>query len=152
LLLENYAAPGMLILGVDSHTPNAGGLGACAIPVTGSDAAEIMAGLALEGAKAEGVGGDLSGELSGWTSPKDVIVRLASILGVDGGAGSIIEYFGPGVRSISCTGKATICNMGAELSAYTSLFPYDARMETYLKATGRGALAAAANAHRGLLV
>ena len=149
--LENYAFPGALIIGTDSHTPNAGGLGSCAIGVGGTDAVEVMAGLPWEVLHPRRVGVHLKGEMSGWTAPKDVILCLAGELTVSGGTNAIIEYFGPGTRSISCTGKATITNMGAELGATTSIFPYDERMATYLKATGREELAKLANGYRHLL-
>ena len=149
--LENYAFPGALIIGTDSHTPNAGGLGSCAVGVGGADAVEVMAGLPWEVLYPKYIGVHLTGEMSGWTAPKDVILYLAGELTVAGGTNAIIEYFGPGARSISCTGKATITNMGAELGATTSIFPYDDRMAKYLKATGRGELAALADEHRDLL-
>ena len=151
VVLEQYAFPGALIIGTDSHTPNAGGLGACAVGVGGADAVEVMAGLPWELLLPRRIGVHLTGEKSGWTAPKDVILRLAGELTVSGGTNAIIEYFGPGARSISCTGKATITNMGAELGATTSIFAYDERMEIYLHATGRGALAELANQHRRLL-
>ena len=151
VVLEQYAFPGALIIGTDSHTPNAGGLGACAVGVGGADAVEVMAGLPWEVLYPKRIGVYLTGALSGWTAPKDVILYLAGELTVSGGTNSIIEYFGPGARSISCTGKATITNMGAELGATTSMFSYDDRMETYLNATGRSGLADLANANRGLL-
>ncbi len=138
VIIENYAFPGALIIGTDSHTPNAGGLGACAVGVGGADAVEVMAGLNWELLFPRHIGVRLTGELNGWTAPKDVILYLAGALTVTGGTNSIIEYFGPGTRSISCTGKATITNMGAELGATTSMFPYDERMETYLRVTCRG--------------
>ena len=139
--LENYAFPGALIIGTDSHTPNAGGLGSCAVGVGGADAVEVMAGLPWEVLYPRRVGVHLIGEMSGWTAPKDVILYLAGLLTVSGGTNAIIEYFGPGARSISCTGKATITNMGAELGATTSMFPFDDRMAAYLRATGRAELA-----------
>ena len=151
VVLEQYAFPGAMIIGTDSHTPNAGGLGACAVGVGGADAVEVMAGLPWELLYPRRIGVHLTGHLSGWAAPKDVILRLAGELTVSGGTNAIIEYFGPGTRSISCTGKATITNMGAELGATTSVFAYDDRMETYLRATGRAALAEAANRHRALL-
>ncbi len=151
VVLEQYAFPGALIIGTDSHTPNAGGLGACAVGVGGADAVEVMAGLPWELLYPRRIGVYLTGEMSGWTAPKDVILKLAGELTVSGGTNAIIEYFGPGARSISCTGKATITNMGAELGATTSMFSYDDRMETYLNATGRREIAALANANRGLL-
>jgi aconitate hydratase len=149
--LENYAFPGELMIGTDSHTPNAGGLGACAVGVGGADAVEVMAGLPWEVLYPKFIGVYLTGELRGWTAPKDVILRLAGELTVSGGTNAIIEYFGPGARSISATGKATITNMGAELGATTSIFPYDERMARYLAATGRGELAGLADRHAHLL-
>lgn len=141
VVLENYAFPGGLMIGTDSHTPNAGGLGMLAIGVGGADAVDVMAGLPWE-LKWPGITGvKLTGKLNGWTSPKDVILKLAGILTVKGGTGKIIEYFGPGTESISCTGKGTICNMGAEIGATTSVFPYDKRMAAYLKITERDPLA-----------
>ena len=152
VVLEQYAFPGALIIGTDSHTPNGGGLGACAVGVGGADAVEVMAGLPWELLYPRLIGVHLTGEKSGWTAPKDVILYLAGELTVSGGTNAIIEYFGPGARSISCTGKATITNMGAELGATTSIFAYDDRMETYLQSTDRGALAELAAQHRDLLV
>src|SRR5262245_58277062 len=149
--LENYAFPGELMIGTDSHTPNAGGLGACAVGVGGADAVEVMAGLPWEVLYPKFIGVHLTGELRGWTAPKDVILKLAGELTVAGGTNAIIEYFGPGTRSISCTGKATITNMGAELGATTSIFPYDQRMARYLAATGRKELAALADRYAHLL-
>ena len=137
VVLENYAFPGGMMIGTDSHTPNAGGLGMIAIGVGGADAVDVMVGLPWELRWPGVIGVKLTGEFSGWTSPKDVILKVAGILTVKGGTGSIVEYFGPGVRSISATGKGTICNMGAELGATTSVFPFDERMATYLRATGR---------------
>jgi aconitate hydratase len=151
VVLEQYAFPGALIIGTDSHTPNAGGLGACSVGVGGADAVEVMAGLPWEVLYPRHIGVHLTGEMSGWTAPKDVILFLAGELSVSGGTNAIIEYFGPGARSISCTGKATITNMGAELGATTSMFAYDDRMETYLRATRRGPLADLANGRRSLL-
>ena len=151
VVLENYAFPGAMIIGTDSHTPNAGGLGACAVGVGGADAVEVMAGLTWELLYPRYIGVRLTGEMSGWTAPKDVILRLAGELTVSGGTNAIIEYFGPGASSISCTGKATITNMGAELGATTSVFPYDERMERYLRATDRGDLADLANANKELV-
>lgn len=151
VMLENYAFPGGLMLGTDSHTPNAGGLGMLAIGVGGADSADVMAGLPWEVKYPRTIGVHLTGELGGWTAPKDVILYLAGVLTVSGGTNSIIEYFGPGTRSISCTGKATITNMGAELGATCSVFPFDQRMDTYLKATGRGALADLAQQYPHLL-
>ena len=141
VVLENYAFPGGLMLGSDSHTPNAGGLGMLAIGVGGADAADVMVGLPWEVMYPTRIGVHLTGEMSGWTAPKDVILYLAGILTVKGGTNAIVEYFGPGTRSISCTGKATITNMGAELGATCSVFPFDDRMATYLKATKRAELA-----------
>lgn len=149
--LENYAFPGELIIGTDSHTPNAGGLGACAVGVGGADAVEVMAGLPWEVLYPKRIGVYLTGEMKGWTAPKDVILHLAGLLTVSGGTNHIIEYLGPGARSISCTGKATITNMGAELGATTSMFPYDERMARYLKASKRGALAELADRHAAIL-
>ena len=151
VVLENYAFPGAMIIGTDSHTPNAGGLGSCAVGVGGADAVEVMAGLTWELLYPRYIGVHLTGEMDGWTAPKDVILRLAGELTVSGGTNAIIEYFGPGAASISCTGKATITNMGAELGATTSVFPYDERMERYLRATGRGDLAGLANANTALV-
>ena len=152
VVLENYAFPGALIIGTDSHMPNAGGLGACSVGVGGADVAvEVMTGHPWGLLYPEHIGVHLTGEMSGWTSPKDVILYLAGELTVSGGTNAIIEYFGPGARSISCTGKATITNMGAELGATTSMFGYDERMETYLRATRRGALADLANESSHLL-
>ncbi len=145
VLLENYAFPGGLMIGTDSHTPNGGGLGMLAIGVGGSDAVDVMAGMSWELKLPKIIGVKLTGTLSGWTSAKDVILRVADILTVKGGTGAIIEYFGEGASSISCTGKATICNMGAEVGATTSIFPYDERMRDYLQATGRAEVAALAD-------
>jgi aconitate hydratase len=145
VVLENYAFPGGLMIGTDSHTPNAGGLGMLAIGVGGADAVDVMAGMPWELKWPGIIGVKLTGKLSGWTSPKDVILKLAGILTVKGGTGKVVEYFGPGTASISCTGKGTICNMGAEIGATTSLFPYDRRMSDYLKSTGRGELAELCN-------
>ena len=152
VVLENYAFPGAMIIGTDSHTPNAGGLGSCAVGVGGADAVEVMAGLPWELLFPKHIGVHLTGTMSGWTAPKDIILKLAGELTVSGGTNAIIEYFGPGARSISCTGKATITNMGAELGATTSIFAYDERMKRYLNATGRGALAELADRHQALLV
>lgn len=145
VVLENYACPGTLMIGTDSHTPNAGGLGMLAIGVGGADAVDVMAGepWGLRWPKLIGV--KLTGKLFGWTAPKDVILKLAGILTVAGGTGAILEYFGAGTKSISCTGKATITNMGAELGATTSVFPYDERMATYLRMTDRAEFADLAN-------
>jgi aconitate hydratase len=149
--LENYAFPGAVILGTDSHTPNAGGIGACAVGVGGADAIDAMAGLTWEVLHPKHIGVMLTGKLSGWTAPKDVVLRIAGELTVSGGTNSIIEYFGPGAETISCTGKATITNMGAELGATTSIFAYDQNIARYLKATGRAALAELAEQNRELL-
>jgi aconitate hydratase len=138
VVLENYAFPGGLMIGTDSHTPNAGGLAMIAIGVGGADAVDVMAGMPWELKAPKIIGVKLTGAMKGWTSSKDVILKLAGILTVKGGTGAIIEYFGPGCESISCTGKGTICNMGAEIGATTSIFPYDSRMGDYLDATGRG--------------
>lgn len=137
IVLENYAFPGGMMVGTDSHTPNAGGLGMVAIGVGGADAVDVMTGMEWELKMPKLIGVRLTGELNGWTTPKDVILKLAGILTVKGGTNAIIEYFGSGTESISATGKATICNMGAEVGATTSLFPYDERMGVYLRATGR---------------
>ncbi|MCP9611697.1 aconitate hydratase [Coprobacter tertius] len=144
VVLENYAFPGGMMVGTDSHTPNAGGLGMIAIGVGGADAVDVMTGIPWELKMPKLIGVKLTGKLNGWTSPKDVILRLAGILTVKGGTNAIIEYFGEGTSSLSATGKATICNMGAEVGATTSLFPYDSEMESYLKATGRSEVAEAA--------
>jgi aconitate hydratase A / 2-methylisocitrate dehydratase len=149
--LEEYAFPGEMIIGTDSHTPMAGGLGSCAVGVGGADAVEVMAGLPWELLYPKFIGVYLTGELNGWTAPKDVILRLAGELTVSGGTNAIIEYFGPGTRSLSATGKATITNMGAELGATTSIFPYDERMAKYLAATRRGELAVLASKYIHLL-
>jgi aconitate hydratase len=149
--LENYAFPGQLIIGTDSHTPNAGGLGSCAVGVGGADAVEVMAGLPWDVLLPKRIGVVLSGQMSGWTAPKDVILRLAGELTVAGGTNHIIEYLGAGARTISCTGKATITNMGAELGATTSIFPYDERMARYLRATNRPGLAEVADKYADLL-
>ena len=137
VVLENYAFPGGMMVGTDSHTPNAGGLGMVAIGVGGADAVDVMTGMEWELKMPKIIGVRLIGKLNGWTSPKDVILKLAGILTVKGGTNAIIEYFGSGTESLSATGKATICNMGAEVGATTSLFPFDGRMATYLRATGR---------------
>ena len=141
VMLENYAFPGGMMIGTDSHTPNAGGLGMAAMGVGGADAVDVMVGFPLELPNPGIVGVRLSGELSGWTAPKDVILRLAGILTTKGGTNRIVEYFGPGAEQIACTGKATITNMGAELGATTSIFPFDSRMASYLRNTEREALA-----------
>ncbi|MFC1481567.1 aconitate hydratase [Candidatus Neomarinimicrobiota bacterium] len=152
VVLENYAFPGGMMIGTDSHTPNAGGLGMLAIGVGGADAVDVMAGMPWELKWPGVIGVRLTGSMNGWTSAKDVILKLAGILTVKGGTGKIVEYFGPGVSSISATGKGTITNMGAELGATTSVFPYDDRMATYLKATDRADVAQLADAHREYLV
>jgi len=152
VVLENYAFPGGLMIGTDSHTPNAGGLGMVAVGVGGLDAAETMAGMPWELLYPKRIGVKLTGHLNGWTAPKDIILKVAEELTVSGGTNSIVEYFGPGTESISCTGKATITNMGAEVGATCSIFPYDARMETYLKYTNREKLAELANNNKELLV
>jgi len=148
VVLENYAFPGGLMIGTDSHTPNAGGLGMLAIGVGGVDAAETMAGMPWELMHPKRIGVHLKGEMNGWTAAKDVILFVAGELSVSGGTNSIIEYFGPGTKSISCTGKATITNMGAEIGATCSIFPYDERMELYLKSTGRKEIAELANKYK----
>ena len=152
VVLENYAFPGGLMIGTDSHTPNAGGLGMIAIGVGGLDAAETMAGMPWELLYPKKIGVKLTGTLNGWTAPKDIILKVAEQLTVSGGTNSIVEYFGPGTSSISCTGKATITNMGAEIGATCSIFPYDERMETYLKHTNRSEIAELANQNKELLV
>lgn len=146
VVLENYAFPGGLMIGTDSHTVNAGGLGMVAIGVGGADACDVMAGLPWELKFPKLIGVKLTGKLSGWTSAKDVILKVAGILTVKGGTGAIVEYFGEGAKSLSCTGKGTICNMGAEIGATTSVFGYDEKMSDYLKGTGRTELALAADA------
>jgi aconitate hydratase len=151
VVLENYAFPGGMMIGTDSHTPNAGGLGMFACGVGGADAVDVMAGFPWEVLHPKFVGVRLTGRLSGWTAPKDVILKVCEILTVAGGTNRVIEYFGPGTASISCTGKGTITNMGAELGATTSIFPYDERMATYLKATGREELADLANRNAEML-
>jgi aconitate hydratase len=152
VVLENYAFPGGLMIGADSHTPMGGGLGMLAIGVGGADCAEVMAGLAWEVLHPRLVGVHLTGKLAGWTAPKDIITYLCSLLTVKGGTNKIVEYFGPGAESISATGKGTICNMGAELGATTSVFPYDSRMGAYLRATDRADIAALADEYRQHLV
>ncbi|WP_337866883.1 aconitate hydratase [Ignavibacterium sp.] len=144
VVLENYAFPGGMMIGTDSHTPNAGGLGMIAIGVGGADAVDVMAGMPWELKWPKLIGVKLTGKLNGWTSPKDVILKLAGILTVKGGTGAIVEYFGEGTNSISCTGKATICNMGAEIGATTSVFPFDEKMSSYLRITKRADVAALA--------
>jgi aconitate hydratase len=146
VVLEQYAFPGGMMIGTDSHTPNAGGLGMVAIGVGGADAVDVMTGFPFNVRWPRMIGVKLTGELSGWSSPKDVILKVADILTVKGGTGAIVEYFGPGANSISATGKATICNMGAEIGATTSLFGFDDAMVRYLKSTGREEIADAAQA------
>ena len=145
VVLENYAFPGGMMIGTDSHTVNAGGLGMVAIGVGGADAVDVMAGMAWELKFPKLIGIKLTGKLNGWSSPKDVILKVAGILTVKGGTGAIVEYFGDGAKSMSCTGKGTICNMGAEIGATTSTFGYDESMERYLRSTGRDDVADAAN-------
>ncbi|NUQ80147.1 MAG: aconitate hydratase [Bacteroidetes bacterium] len=147
VVLENYAFPGGMMIGTDSHTPNAGGLGMVAVGVGGADAVDVMAGMTWELKFPKLIGVKLTGKMNNWTSAKDVILKLAGILTVKGGTGAIVEYFGPGTESISATGKGTICNMGAEIGATTSVFPYDSRVADYLKVTGRKEVAALADAH-----
>lgn len=145
VVLENYAFPGGMMIGTDSHTVNAGGLGMIAIGVGGADAVDVMAGMAWELKFPKLIGVKLTGKLSGWTSSKDVILKVAGILTVKGGTGCVVEYFGEGAKSLSCTGKGTICNMGAEIGATTSTFGYDEKMEQYLRGTGRAEVADLAN-------
>jgi aconitate hydratase len=151
VILENYAFPGGLMIGTDSHTPNAGGLGMCAVGVGGSDASDVMVGLPWEVKNPKLIGVHLKGKLNGWTAAKDVILKLCGMLTVKGGTDKIVEYFGDGANALSCTGKATITNMGAELGATCSVFPYDAKMGAYLAATGRKELAAIADANQDIL-
>ena len=151
VVLENYAFPGGMMIGTDSHTPNAGGLGMVAIGVGGADAVDVMAGLAWELKMPKLIGVKLTGKLNGWTSSKDVILKVAGILTVKGGTGAIVEYFGEGADSLSATGKGTICNMGAEIGATCSIFAYDGKMSAYLKATGREEVAALADGIRDYL-
>jgi len=151
VVLENYAFPGGMMIGTDSHTPNAGGLGMVAIGVGGADAVDVMAGLAWELKMPKLIGVKLTGKMSGWTSAKDIILKVAGILTVKGGTGAIVEYFGEGADSLSATGKGTICNMGAEIGATCSLFAYDEKMAAYLKATGREEVAALADGIRDYL-
>jgi aconitate hydratase len=151
VVLENYAFPGGMMIGTDSHTVNAGGLGMVAIGVGGADAVDVMAGMAWELKFPKLIGVKLTGKMNGWTSAKDVILKVAGILTVKGGTGAIVEYFGPGALSLSCTGKGTICNMGAEIGATTSTFGYDESMERYLRATGRAEVADLANGIRAHL-
>src|SRR5579863_2338560 len=146
VVLENYAFPGGLMIGTDSHTPNAGGLGMVAVGVGGGDAIDVMTGLPFNLRWPRLIGVRLTGALSGWSAPKDVILRVADLLTVSGGTDAIIEYFGPGAATISATGKATICNMGAEIGATTSIFPYDANTSAYLRATFRANVADVADA------
>src|SRR6202453_1229975 len=141
VVLENYAFPGGLMIGTDSHTVNAGGLGMIAIGVGGADACDVMAGLAWELKFPKLIGVKLTGKLSGWTSAKDIILKVAGILTVKGGTGAIVEYFGDGAETLSCTGKATICNMGAEIGATCSIFAYDEKMAEYLRGTDRADIA-----------
>src|SRR5215475_8974002 len=148
VVLENYAFPGGMMIGTDSHTPNAGGLGMIAIGVGGADAVDVMAGLAWELKMPKLIGVKLTGKMSGWTSAKDVILKVAGILTVKGGTGAIVEYFGEGADALSATGKGTICNMGAEIGATCSIFACDEKMSAYLKATDRKEIAEAANAVR----
>ncbi len=151
VVLEQYAFPGLMMLGTDSHTPNAGGLGAFASGVGGADAVDVMVGLPWEVLHPTVIGVRLTGKLQGWAAPKDVILKLLGMLTCSGGTNKVFEYFGPGAETISCTGKATICNMGAELGATTSLFPYDLRMKSYLQACGRGDAAELADKYAHLL-
>ncbi len=151
VVLENYAFPGGMMIGTDSHTVNAGGLGMVAIGVGGADAVDVMAGMPWELKFPKLIGVRLTGKLSGWTAPKDVILKVADILTVKGGTGAIVEYFGPGATAMSCTGKGTICNMGAEIGATTSTFGYDESMERYLRSTDRSDVADAANAVKDYL-
>ena len=151
VVLENYAFPGGMMIGTDSHTVNAGGLGMLAIGVGGADAVDVMADMPWELKFPKLIGVKLTGKLNGWTAPKDVILKVAGILTVKGGTGAIIEYFGEGAQAMSCTGKGTICNMGAEVGATTSTFGYDESMERYLRSTGRDDVADAANAVRAHL-
>ncbi|MEO8934381.1 MAG: aconitase family protein, partial [Xanthomarina sp.] len=151
VVLENYAFPGGMMIGTDSHTVNAGGLGMVAIGVGGADAVDVMAGMAWELKFPKLIGVKLTGNINGWTSAKDVILKVAGILTVKGGTGAIVEYFGPGAKNLSCTGKGTICNMGAEIGATTSTFGYDDSMERYLRATDRDDVADEANKIREYL-
>jgi aconitate hydratase len=148
IILENYAFPGGMMIGTDSHTPNAGGLGMIAIGVGGADAVDVMSGMAWELKFPKLIGIKLTGKLNGWVSAKDIILKISGILTVKGGTGCIVEYFGDGAESLSCTGKATMCNMGAEIGATCSVFPYDTAMEKYLKATGRENIALLANKNK----
>merc|ERR1711970_7478 len=152
IILENYAFPGLLMVGTDSHTPNGGGLGGLCIGVGGADAVDVMADIPWELKCPKVIGVKLTGKLSGWTSPKDVILKVAGILTVKGGTGAIVEYFGDGVDSISCTGMGTICNMGAEIGATTSVFPFNSRMADYLAATERKSIADLAHKYQSALL
>jgi len=152
IILENYAFPGLLMIGTDSHTPNGGGLGGLCIGVGGADAVDVMANIPWELKCPKVIGVHLTGKISGWTSPKDVILKVADILTVKGGTGAIVEYYGKGVDSISCTGMATICNMGAEIGATTSTFPFNSRMADYLKSTGREGIAGEAEKYKTKLL
>ena len=151
VVLENYAFPGELIIGTNSHTPNAGGLGACSVGVGGADAVDAISGPPWEVLYPRHIAVYLTGQLNGWTAPKDVILYVAGQLSVSGGTNAIVEYIGPGARSISATGKSTITNMGAELGATTSMFPADERMAAYLRATGRATLVPLMQKHSDLL-
>ena len=151
VIIENYAFPGGMMIGTDSHTPNAGGLGMVAIGVGGADAVDVMSGMPFELKMPKILGVELTGKLSGWASPKDVILKLAGILTVQGGTDFIIEFFGEGTETISCTGKGTICNMGAEVGATCSFFSYDAKMRSYLQATGRKEVADEADKYLNIL-
>jgi len=151
IVLENYGFPGLLMIGTDSHTPNGGGLGGLCIGVGGADAVDVMAGLPWELKCPKVIGVKLTGTMSGWTSAKDIITKVAGILTVKGGTGAIVEYYGPGVDSVSCTGMATVCNMGAEIGATTSVFPFNNRMGDYLAATGRAKIADEAAKYKDLL-
>ncbi|PRP76623.1 aconitate hydratase, partial [Planoprotostelium fungivorum] len=151
IIFENYAFPGGLMIGTDSHTPNAGGLGMLAIGVGGADAVDVMAGLPWELKAPKVIGVNLTGKLNGWSSAKDVILKVAGILTVSGGTDAIVEYFGEGVESMSCTGMGTICNMGAEIGATTSFFPYNQRMAEFLESTGRADIAQTANHYKDFL-
>ena len=151
VVLENYAFPGGMMIGTDSHTPNAGGLGMMAVGVGGSDAVDVMVGMPWEVLYPKVTGVKLTGRLNGWTSGKDIILKLLEILTVKGGTNKIVEYFGPGVESLSCTAQATVTNMGAELGATCSLFPYHASMGAYLRATRRGEIADLADVYKSYL-
>ena len=146
IVLENYAFPGGMMVGTDSHTPNAGGMGMLAIGVGGADAVDVMTGMPWELRMPRIIGVRLTGSLKSWTTPKDVILKLAGMLTVKGGTNAVIEYFGPGTENLSCTGKATVCNMGAEVGATSSVFPYGVHIAEYLAATGRTEVAAMASA------